>query len=101
MSDSATTQTNGDVIKNVAELVSAALRRVQRGADIPPRLLDIQDSARYLSMSDKAIRELIAEGELPYVQKIPGRSPYLLDVRDLDRWIERSKITRPGELWRD
>jgi hypothetical protein len=92
VNDGATTRTNDEVMKSVAELVSAALQRVQRGADIPPRLLDIQDSSRYLSMSDKGVRELIVEGQLPYVQKIPGRSPYLIDIRDLDRWIEKSKI---------
>jgi excisionase family DNA binding protein len=81
-----------DLLTNVAELVMHAVRRVQRGAEIAPRLLDVDDSARYLSMSDKAVRELISQGELAYIQKVPGRSPYLLDIRDLDRWIERSKI---------
>jgi hypothetical protein len=42
-------------------------------------------------MSDKGIRELIVQGELPYVQKVPGRSPYLLDLRDLDSWVEKNK----------
>lgn len=54
-------------------------------------LLDITDAGRYLSMSDKGIRELIVRGELPYVQKVPGRSPYLLDLRDLDSWVEKNK----------
>ncbi len=82
-----------DLLANVTELVSHAVRRVQRGAEITPRLLDIDDSARYLAMSDKAVRELITNGELPYIQKVPGRSPYLIDIRDLDKWIERAKIS--------
>ncbi len=65
---------------------------VQRGAEIPPRLLDVDDAGRYLAMSDKAVRELITVGELPYIQKIPGRSPYLIDIKDLDRWIEGNKL---------
>jgi excisionase family DNA binding protein len=85
-----------DLLANVTELVSHAVRRVQRGAEIAPRLLDIDDSARYLAMSDKAVRELITNGELPYIQKVPGRSPYLIDIRDLDRWIERSKTSAAG-----
>ena len=64
--------------------------RVQPAAEIPARLLDISDSARYLSMSDKGVRELIHAGELSYIQKIPGRSPYLLDRIELDKWIERN-----------
>jgi excisionase family DNA binding protein len=79
-----------DPMEEIRELASAALRRVQRADLIPPRLLDITDSARYLAMSDKAVRELIARGELPYIQKIPGRSPYLLDRTELDNWIERN-----------
>jgi excisionase family DNA binding protein len=82
-----------DLLANMADLVSHAVRRVQRGAEVPPRLFDIDDAARYLAMSDKAVRELIAGGELPYIQKLPGRSPYLLDVRDLDRWIDRAKTS--------
>jgi hypothetical protein len=35
---------------------------------------------------------LIVADELPYIQKIPGRSPYLIDIRDLDKWIEKNKI---------
>ena len=78
-------------VADVQELASYALARVQRGSMVPPRLLDIEDAGRYLSMSDKAIRELIYQGELAYVQKIAGRSPYLIDIRDLDKWIERNK----------
>jgi excisionase family DNA binding protein len=83
---------NADLLDQVAELVTHAVRRVQRGAEIAPRLLDIEDAARYLAMSDKSLRELIQKGELPYIQKLAGRSPYLLDVKDLDKWVERSKI---------
>jgi hypothetical protein len=89
------------IVKNIEELTSRAVGRVQRSAEIPPRLLDIQDSGRYLGMSDKAVRELIAEGQLPYIQRVPGRSPYLIDVRDLNCWIERSKIRAPAKLMKD
>jgi len=82
-----------DLLTNVTELVTHAIRRVQRGSEIAPRLLDIDDAARYLAMSDKAVRELITAGELSYIQKLPGRSPYLIDIKDLDHWIERSKVT--------
>jgi hypothetical protein len=74
------------LVEDIEQLASRALQRVVRGSEISPRLLDIQDSARYLAMSDKGIRELIIAGQLPYVQKITGRSPYLLDRVDLDRW---------------
>lgn len=89
----AITNSTDNLLVNVTELVTHAIRRVQRGSEIAPRLLDIDDAARYLAMSDKAVRELITAGELSYIQKLPGRSPYLIDIMDLDRWIERSKVS--------
>ena len=84
------------LLADVTKLITHAIRRVKRGAEIEPRLLDIDDAARYLAMSDKAVRDLITAGELSYIQKVPGRSPYLIDIRDLDRWIERSKTSAAG-----
>lgn len=81
------TLTDAEVLAGVREMV----RHVARGEQLRPRLLDITDASRYLSMSDKGIRELIGRGELPYVQKVPGRSPYLLDIHDLDSWVEQNK----------
>jgi excisionase family DNA binding protein len=75
---------------DVAALVNKP-SRVQRANQIPARLLDISDAARYLSTSDKMIRLLIQRGELPFLQRISGRSPYLLDIKDLDRWIDANK----------
>ncbi len=83
-------------IGELAKLVKRAWERVQRASEIPPRLLDVDDAGRYLSVSDKGIRELIADGSLPYIQKIAGRSPYLIDIRDLDAWILKNKV-RAGE----
>jgi excisionase family DNA binding protein len=88
-----------DLLGEMTELVARAMHRVQRGAEIPPRLLDIDDAARYLAMSDKSVRELIQQGELGYIQKIPGRSPYLLDRIELDKWIERSKTSLARPLY--
>jgi excisionase family DNA binding protein len=56
-----------------------------------PRLLRTHEAARYLGMGSKAIRNLILSGRLPYVQMKPGNSPFLLDRRDLDRFIDVNK----------
>ncbi len=94
------TDSEHNAIDEIRELASHALRRVKSAAEISPRLLDLSDAARYLSIGDKALRELIQRGELPYIQRIEGRSPYLLDLRDLDRWIEKSKILSPSAALR-
>jgi excisionase family DNA binding protein len=55
-------------------------------------LLRCAQAARYLNIGTKAIRALILRGELSYVQLKPGgNSPFLLDVRDLDRFVEARK----------
>src|SRR5450759_1564506 len=93
-------QLEHNAIAEVRELASHALRRVRAGAEIAPRLLDLADAARYLAMSDKGLRELIQGGEVPYIQKIAGRSPYLVDIRDLDKLslIHISEPTRLGMI---
>ncbi|HLZ52122.1 MAG TPA: helix-turn-helix domain-containing protein [Candidatus Acidoferrum sp.] len=83
---------DASIVDQLRELATRALARVQRGSEIKPRLLDVDDSARYMSMSDKGIRELIVAGEIGYIQKVPGRSPYLIDIRDLDDWILKNKV---------
>jgi excisionase family DNA binding protein len=58
---------------------------------IAPRLLRLKDAALYLSMGTKALRQLISSGKLPYVQ-MGANSPFLVDRRDLDKFIERHKV---------
>jgi excisionase family DNA binding protein len=58
---------------------------------IAPRLLRTGEAARYLGMGSKAIRSLIMSRQVPYVQMRPGNSPFLLDRRDLDKFIDSHK----------
>jgi len=68
---------------------------VLSAAAIPKRrLLRIKDASEYLSLSPWKLRQLIQCGKLPVVQDTDG-SPFLVDVRDLDGWLERSKRTIP------
>jgi excisionase family DNA binding protein len=61
---------------------------------IAPRLLRLKAAAEYLSMGTKALRHLINSGALPYVQ-LGANSPFLVDRRDLDKFIERHKVGAP------
>jgi excisionase family DNA binding protein len=61
-------------------------------AIVSRRLLRTQEAAHYLGIGEKRLRELILKGELPYVQFKPGNSPFLIDLEDLDRWIQAHKI---------
>ena len=54
-----------------------------------PRLLSLKDAAVYLGAHLWAVRQMVRNRELPYVQI--GRK-YLIDRLDLDRFVERNKI---------
>jgi len=73
--------------------IEPALSQVRQPA-AGVRLLRTRDAARYLGIGEKAVRHLILKGELDFVQLRPGNSPLLLDVRDLDRFIESRKHSR-------
>ncbi len=57
-----------------------------------PRLLSLEDSARYIDVSLSQLRELIELGEIPVVSiAARGRK---CDRRDLDGFIDQRKSTR-------
>ena len=58
------------------------------------RLLRLKAAADYLSLSPWKLRSLIQAGRLPVVQDGEG-SPFLLDMRDLDNYVERNKRASP------
>jgi hypothetical protein len=55
------------------------------------RLLRLKDAAQYLALAPQSLRRLVQAGELPVITLAEGHAPWLLDVRDLDGWIERTK----------
>ena len=56
-----------------------------------------KEAAAYLSMSDWKLRRLVQEGTFPIVQDHEG-GPFLLDVRDLDGYIENHKHAVPDDF---
>jgi excisionase family DNA binding protein len=52
------------------------------------------EAAQYLGLSVWSLRRLIQRGELPVVQH-QEMGKFLLDIRDLDGFIERHKRTGP------
>jgi excisionase family DNA binding protein len=61
------------------------------------RLIRTKEAASYLSMSDWKLRRLIQEGTFPVIQDHEG-GPFLLDVRDLDGYVENHKRSIPDEF---
>jgi excisionase family DNA binding protein len=58
------------------------------------RLYSIPEAGEYLGRTPWAVREMIWRGKLPAVRD--GRR-ILLDVEDLDRWIEANKVIRDDD----
>ena len=56
---------------------------------VSSRILRVREAAEYLGSSPWKVRQLIADRRIPFVQD--GDGPFLLDIRDLDGFIERSK----------
>lgn len=58
-------------------------------AHMAKRLLNEKEAAHYLGRSVWGIREMRYAGKLPFVKD--GRR-VLFDIRDLDTWIDRTKM---------
>ncbi len=57
------------------------------------RLLRLKPAAEYLSVSPGTLRAIVQRGELAVIRLADTcHAPWLLDVQDLDQWIERNKI---------
>lgn len=75
--------------------IISLLRKAASGKHpMPPRLLRLKEAAGYLSMSPWKLRGLIQRGEISIIRNGDGAAcVWLLDVRDLDEWIGRTKVT--------
>jgi hypothetical protein len=64
----------------------------KRGDNSARRLLRLKPASEYLSISPAKLRQLVQRDGLPVIRlEENGHAPWLLDVRDLDAWIERTK----------
>lgn len=79
---------------NVTRLEISKMPAPQQATLRGRRLLRLKAAAEYLSLSPWKVRGLIQAGRLPVVQDCEG-SPFLLDVRDLDGYVERNKRATP------
>ena len=58
------------------------------------RLLRLKPASEYLSISPAKLRDIVQREGLPVIRLADnGHAPWLLDVRDLDAWVDRSKRT--------
>jgi hypothetical protein len=77
----------GPMVEAIADAVLARLRPAL-DVQVKQRLFSIDQAAVYLGRTSKAVRCLIDTGAFPTV-RTDGR--IMLDVRDLDHWIDQGK----------
>ena len=77
-----------------SDLIAAKLSRRlsesgREGGKMRKRLLTVEEAAVYLGRSKEAVQHMVASGKLPTVK---SDRRVFLDLRDLDAWIEGSKV---------
>jgi excisionase family DNA binding protein len=78
-----------EIESNGFERPKSAGSERQKKAPTSRRLIRVREAAEYLGSSPWKVRQLIANRRIAFVQD--GDGPFLLDIRDLDGFIERSK----------
>jgi excisionase family DNA binding protein len=83
------TTSNPDFVEAIAARVVEKMRsEIETEGRRSKRLLIAEQSAEYLALSMKSIHEMLTNHKLTGVKF--GRKT-MLDIRDLDQWIERNK----------
>ena len=78
-------------IRRTAAATSPESEPLMNASPVPRlRLVRTRQAAEYLCMSEWKLRRLIQDGLLPYLHDGEG-APFLLDIRDLDEYIEKNK----------
>ena len=82
--------TMSDALAQIIELAcDTAIKRAMRIGDVSPRrLLTIKKEATYLTLSEREIYNMIANGQIAGVRH--GKR-LMIDIRDLEAWITAHK----------
>ena len=57
-------------------------------------LVGIDEAAHRVHLSRDTLYKAVAAGEIPYVKR--GKRQRLLDVADLQKWVDRQKVSANG-----
>jgi hypothetical protein len=83
----------------IADAIAAAvveeMKPLLEMLSVRPRLLTVEQAGVYVGRTPNAVRILLSRGAFPAV-KADGRT--MLDVQDLDRWIDRGKNGKNGPV---
>jgi len=77
------------LVETIAQRVAALLKPALEQRDMRPRLLTLEQAGIYLGRTTEAVRSLHRSDAFPVVR---ADTRVMLDVEDLDRWIEQNKV---------
>ena len=87
-------EANAKMLNRLDRIVELLGELASREHSKPRRLLRLVEGAHYLHISIGQLRNLIQRGEIDVIRQSNGsRIPWLVDRADLDRWVEKSKVT--------
>jgi len=66
---------------------------VHMNSSITKRLVKVKQAATYIGVSAWKIRKLIQQGLIPYIPGDGATAPWLIDIRDLDAYIDSQKVS--------
>jgi excisionase family DNA binding protein len=69
----------------IREAIKAA---IDEWKPVQSRLLTIKEAAEYLKISERTMKTLLAKG---CIRKVPCGRRVMVDLKDLDQWIEDNK----------
>jgi excisionase family DNA binding protein len=78
------------LIDAIADRIVEKLGVKHNGASAGARLLTVEQAAEYIGRTKPGMDHLIAAGKIPTVR---SDRRVMIDVRDLDKWIEDNKTT--------
>lgn len=79
-------------LEKLEEIADLLRQLVAKERPTPRRLLRLKEAADYLHISPWQLRRIAQAGELPIIKpEDHNHAPWLVDVRELDSWIERNK----------
>lgn len=86
--------TNKTIVEKLDQVIVLLGKLVSQNHATPRRLMRLKEAASYMSVSPWKLRGLIQGGEIPIVRSGDSAGGvWLLDLRDLDEWISRTKMT--------
>jgi len=56
------------------------------------RLMSLKEAGKYLGLCEWSVRQMVLNGDIPFIKGGVTGKKYLIDIADLDVWIDENKM---------